>query len=68
MKILYTITRNATNRTVYATTEYMHFINFIVTHFPEKSYTYDRSINLIILRSNNYTSSSLVLDKDYILD
>lgn len=67
MERIYTITRNATNKTVYATDNYQDYITFVKNHFPEKSYEYNSELNLILLKSNNFTSSMIMLNKDYVL-
>ena len=66
--IIYTITRNSTNKTVYATDNYQNYITFIKNHFPEKSYEYNKELQLIQLKSKNFTSSMLVMNKDYIIE
>ena len=67
MERIYTITRNVTNKTVYATNNYQDYITFVKNHYPEKSYEYNDELNIILLKSNNFTSSMIMLNKDYML-
>ena len=68
MNMIYTITHNKTNKTIYATDNYNNYITYVKNHFPERSYEYNDELNYIVLKSKNFTFSSIVLNKDYILE
>lgn len=66
--VIYTITRNKTNKTVYATDNYNDYVTFVKNHFPVTSYEYNSELNSIKLKSNNFTFSMIIMNKDYILE
>lgn len=68
MNTIYTITRNKTNKTVYATDNYNDYITYVKNHFPVNSYEYNEKLNCIILKSKNFTFSSIEMNKDYIIE
>ena len=66
--IIYTITRNKTNQTIYATDDYKEYIKYVMNHFPENSYEYNKELDIMTLKSKNFTFSWLVMNKDYSLE
>ena len=68
INITYSIVRNATNKVVYITDNYNDYITFIKNHFPITSYEYNNELNSIRLKSNNFTSSMIMMNKDYIIE
>ena len=66
--IIYTITRNSTNKTVYATDNYKDYVSYVMKHFPKNSYEYNDELQSIQLKYKNFNFSMLVMNKDYIIE
>ena len=64
--VLYTIVRNATNKVIFCTDNYYHYVDFVLKHFPKNSYEYNTTLEIIELTSKNFTLSIHGIDECYI--
>ena len=64
--IIYTIVRNANNKVIFCTDNYYHYVDFVLKHFPNTSYKYNSTLEMIEITSKNFTLSITKMDEDYI--
>jgi uncharacterized protein YozE (UPF0346 family) len=64
--VFYTIVRNSSNTVIFSTDNYYHYVDFVLKHFPKTSYEYNNILEMLELKSKNFTLSIHGIDENYI--